>query len=192
MSSVSAPFGLRPSFHPSGTIRPAVGTITSATASNVFMNQPVRIDPGTGDILPAGAGAGTTLVGVMQGVEFTNSLGRRTVSNFWPTGTVTLDTDGGNILYYTQDQFITYAIQANGSVARTSLGAMGSYTAASGSLGTGLSTQLLDTATLADAADQLQIIGITKGPDNDWGDAFTVVDVQISQHQLLAARPAFA
>lgn len=192
MSSASAPFGLRPSYHPSGTIRPAVGTITSATASNVFMNQPVRIDPATGDILPAGAGAGTTFVGVMQGVEYTNQQGRRTVSNWWPTGTVTQDTDGGNVLYYTQDQFITYSIQANGSVARTSLGAMGSFTAASGSTGTGLSTQMLDTGTLADAADQMQIIGITKGPDNDWGDAFTVVDVQISQHQLLAARPAFA
>lgn len=192
MSSASAPFGLRPSFHPSGTIRPSVGTITSATAANVFTNQPVRIDPGTGDILPAGAGAGTTLVGVMQGVEYTNAQGRRTVSNWWPTGTVTQDTDGGNILYYTQDPFIVYAIQANGSIARTSLGAMGSYTAAAGSTATGLSSQTLDTGTLADAADQLQIIGITKGPDNDWGDAFTVVDVQIAQHQLLAARPAFA
>jgi hypothetical protein len=192
MSSASAPFGLRPSSHPSGVIRPSTGTITSATAANIFMNQPVRIDPTTGDILPAGAGAGTTFVGVFQGVEYTNAQGRRTVSNWWPTGTVTQDTDGGNIVTYTQDPFITYAIQANGSVARTSLGAMGSYTAASGSTGTGLSTQMLDTATLADAADQMQIMGITKGPDNDWGDAFTIVDVQISQHQLLAARPAFA
>lgn len=189
---VSAPFGLRPHFHPSGVIRPSFGTITSATAANVFANQPVRIDPATGDILPAGAGAGTTLVGVMQGVEYTTQQGRRAVSNWWPTGTVALDTDGGTILTYTQDPTIVYEIQANGVVARTSLGAMGSYTAASGSTGTGLSTQMLDTATLADAADQLQIIGITKGPDNDWGDPFTAVQVQISQHQLLAARPAFA
>lgn len=189
---LSAPFGLRPSFHPSGVIRPSVGTITSGTAANVFSNQPVRIDPATGDILPAGAGAGTTFVGVMQGVEFTNAQGRRTVSNFWPTGTVALAGDPDTILYYTQDPTIVYAIQANGAVARTSLGAMGSFTAASGSLGTGLSTQMLDTATLADAADQLQIIGITFSPDNIWGDPFTVVDVQISQHQLLAARPAFA
>lgn len=189
---LSAPFGLRPSFHPSGTIRPSFGTITSATASNVFSNQPVRIDPTTGDILPAGAGAGTTLVGVMQGVEYTNAQGRRTVSNWWPTGTVTQDTDGGTILTYTQDPTIVYEIQANGVVARTSLGAMASYTAASGSTGSGISTQMLDTATMADAADQLQIIGITKGPDNDWSDPFTVVQVQIAQHQLLAARPAFA
>lgn len=189
---VSAPFGLRPHFHPSGNIRPSFGTITSGTASNVFMNQPVRIDPATGDILPAGAGAGTTFVGVMQGVEYTNAQGRRTVSNWWPTGTVALDTDGGTILTYTQDPTIVYEIQANGVVARTSLGAMGSFTAAAGSTGTGLSTQMLDTATLADAADQLQIIGITLGPDNNWGDPFTAVQVQISQHQLLAARPAFA
>lgn len=188
----SAPFGLRPSFHPSGVIRPSIGTITSATAVNVFSQQPVRIDPATGDILPAAAGAGTTLVGVMQGVEFTNAQGRRTVSNFWPTGTVALAGDPDTILYYTQDPTIIYEIQANGQVPRTSLGAMASYTAAAGSLGTGLSTQTLDVATMADAADQLQIIGLTKGVDNDWNDPFTMVQVQISQHQLLAARPAFA
>lgn len=189
---LSAPFGLRPSFHPSGVIRPSIGTITSATAVNVFSQQPVRIDPATGDILPAAAGAGTTLVGVMQGVEFTNAQGRRTVSNFWPTGTVALAGDPDTILYYTQDPTIIYEIQANGQVPRTSLGAMASYTAAAGSLGTGLSTQTLDVATMADAADQLQIIGLTKGVDNDWNDPFTMVQVQISQHQLLAARPAFA
>lgn len=189
---LASPFGLRPHFHPSGVIRPSFGTITSGSAVNVFMNQPVRIDPATGDILPAGAGAGTTFVGVMQGVEYTNAQGRRTVSNWWPTGTVAQDTDGGTILTYTQDPTIVYEIQANGQVPRTSLGALASFTAAAGSQGTGLSTQSLDVATMADAADQLQIIGITRGPDNDWNDPFTAVQVQIAQHQLLAARPAFA
>lgn len=193
MSSVSAPFGLRPSYHPSGTIRPSVGTITSGSANNLFHNGPVRIDPTTGDILPATAGAANNLVGVMQGVEYTMANGRRTVSNWWPTGTVALTSQGpGTVLYYTQDPWITYAIQANGSVARTSLGALGSFTAQSGDTGTGLSTVMLDTASLADTADQLQIVGITKGPDNDWSDLFTVVDVQIANHQLVGPRPAFA
>lgn len=192
MSSVSAPFGLRPSYHPSGVIRPSVGTITSATAQNIFMNAPVKIDPATGDILPATAGAANNLVGVMQGVEFTNSLGRRTVSNWWPSGTVTLAPPPGNVVYYTQDPWIVYAIQANGSIARTKLGQIGSFTAQSGDLGTGLSTVMLDAASVAAAADQLQIVGIPKGPDNDWGDAFTVVDVQIANHQLVGPRPAFA
>lgn len=191
MSSVSAPFGLRPSYHPSGTIRPIAGTITSATGVNMFMNAPVRIDPATGDILPCAAGAGTTLVGVMQGVEWADNTGRWRVSNWWISGTVTTDAPP-TVVYYTQDQYITYAIQANGSIPRTALGAQASFTAQAGSTGTGLSTVTLDTASLADAADQLQIIGITQGPDNIWGDAFTIVDVQIAQHQLAAARPAFA
>jgi hypothetical protein len=191
MSSVSAPFGLRPVYHPSGEVRPRDGTITSGTAVNIFQNAPVRIDPTTGDILPATAGAGNTLVGVFQGVEYTNAQGRRTVSNWWPSGTVALAGDPGTIVYYTQDQFITYEIQANGSIPRTALGAMSSFTAQSGDTGTGLSTVMLSSA-VVDTASQLQIIGIRKGPDNDWGDAFTVVEVQIAQHQLLAARPAFA
>jgi hypothetical protein len=192
MSSVSAPFGLRPSYHPSGTIRPSVGTITSGTAFNIFMNAPVKIDPTTGDILPATAGAANNLVGVMQGVEFTNAQGRRTVANWWPTGTVTLTQPPGNVLYYTQDPWIVYAIQANGTIPRTLLGDLGSFTAQSGDTGTGLSTVMLDTASMGTAADQLQIVGITKGPDNDWGDLFTVVDVQIANHQLVGPRPALA
>ena len=192
MSSVNAPFGLRPVYHPSGTIRPRAGTITSGAAINMFMNAPIRIDPANGDIRPAAAGAGVTLVGVMQGVEFTNAQGRRTVSNWWPSGTVALAGDPGTIVYYTDDPFTVYEIQANGSIPRTSLGLQGSYTAQSGDLGTGLSTVTLDTATILAAADQLQIIGLRQAPDNIYGDAFTIVEVQIAQHQLLAARPAFA
>jgi hypothetical protein len=158
----------------------------------MFMNAPVLIDSATGDIRPATAGAANPLIGVMQGVEYTNAQGRRTVSNWWPTGTVALANDPGTVVYYTQDPWITYEIQANGVVARTSLGLIGSFTAQSGDTGTGLSTVTLDTATILAAQDQLQIVGITKGPDNDWGDAFTIVQVQIARHQLVGARPAFA
>lgn len=190
MSSVSAPFGLRPIFHPSGTIRPSVGTITSATAENIFNCGPVKIDPTTGDILSAAA-AGRA-IGVMQGVEYTNAQGRRTVTNWWPTGTVTLAADPGNVMYYTQDPWIMYEIQADGAVARTSLGAMGDWTALSGSTGTGLSTVMLATASLADTVQGLQILGLSGYPDNAWGDAFTIVQVQIAEHQLVANRPTLA
>lgn len=192
MSAASAPFGLRPSFHPSGIIRPSVGTITSAAAVNMFMNAPVLIDSATGDIRPATAGAANPLIGVMQGVEYTAQGGRRTVSNWWPTGTVAVAGDPDTIVYYTQDPWITYEIQANGSVARTALGLIGSFTAQSGNTATGISTVMLDTATLLAAQDQLQIVGITAGPDNVWGDAFTIVQVQIARHQLVGPRPAFA
>ena len=186
MSSVSAPYGLRPAFHPSGTIRPSVGALTSGHATNIFQNSPVRIDPTTGDIVQAAAGS--SAVGVFQGVEFTNAQGRRAVSNWWPANMVGTDA----VVYYTQDPWIVYEIQGNGSIARTSLGAMSDWTALSGNTGTGLSTVMLNTASLSDSIAGLQIIGIADGPDNAWGDAFTQVLVQIAEHQLVAARPAFA
>src|SRR6478752_5833364 len=134
MSSASAPFGLRPSYHPSGTIRPMSGTITSGSANNIYMNAPVKVDPTTGDILPAAAG--TRAVGAFQGVQYTNSQGRFTVSNWWATGTVGTQIE----CFYTWDPWTVYAIQSNTAVARTSLGAMANWTAQSGDSGTGLST----------------------------------------------------
>ena len=43
MPATSAPFGLRPVFHPSGTIRPVGTTIASAYNTAIFQNQPVAI-----------------------------------------------------------------------------------------------------------------------------------------------------
>lgn len=186
MSSASAPFGLRPAYHPSGTIRPKVGSITSGSANNVFMNSPCRIDLTTGDILQAAAGA--RAVGSFQGVQYVDSTGRFRVSNWWASGTVGTQVEA----FYTDDPWITYQIQANGSVARSSLGAMGNWTALSGDTLTGLSTVMLDTATLADTIFGLQIVGLTPGPDNNWGDAFTIVDVQIAMHQFVTNRPSLA
>lgn len=186
MSSVSAPYGLRPAFHPSGVIRPAVGTLTSGHANSIFQNSPVRVDLTTGDIVEAAAAS--RAVGVFQGVEYTNAQGRRTVSNWWAANTVGTQI----VVYYTQDPWIVYEIQADGSVARTSLGAMGDWTALSGNTGTGLSTVMLATATLLDTVQGLQIVGIVDGPDNAWGDAYTQVLVQIAEHQFVASRPTLA
>lgn len=48
MSSTSAPFGFRPSFHNSGQIRPKAYTIASGYAANVFSGDPVKlVDAGT-------------------------------------------------------------------------------------------------------------------------------------------------
>jgi hypothetical protein len=32
----------------------------------------------------------------------------------------------------------------------------------------------------------MRVIGLTPGPDNAWGDAFPIVQVQISEHQNVA------
>ena len=43
MSSTSAPYGFRPSFHNSGQIRPKAYTITSTYAASIFSGDPVKL-----------------------------------------------------------------------------------------------------------------------------------------------------
>ena len=45
MSATSAPFGLRPVYSPSGTVRPTAMSILTGYATNIFQNQPVKIVP---------------------------------------------------------------------------------------------------------------------------------------------------
>ena len=88
MSTTSAPFGLAVDYHPSGVTRPTMYSILTGYASNILQNQPVRIIPsstGEGTLAPAAIGA--TLIGTFQGVEWTDSDGRRRVSNKWTAST---------------------------------------------------------------------------------------------------------
>ena len=43
MSSTSAPFGFRASYHNSGQMRPKAYVITSAYAANIFSGDPVKL-----------------------------------------------------------------------------------------------------------------------------------------------------
>jgi hypothetical protein len=181
MASVSRPFGLRPAFSPSGVLRPTAYSIASAYAANILNNQPVKL-VAAGTI--EAAAAGDRFIGTFQGVEYTNTQGRRVVDNKWVSGTVGSDI----ICYVTLDPSIVYEIQANGSITLAEIGNQANFTTAgTGSTVTGISEMMLDTATLTAAASAgLRIIGIAAGPDNAAGDAFTIVQVQISEHQNVA------
>lgn len=189
MSAVSAPYGLRPSFSPSGIIRPKKGTITNSLAANIFMNAPCKFVAATGCI--SVAAPAERALGAFQGVEYVNAQGRPTVSNFWPTGN-TVFANSEISAYYIDDPYMSYEIQANGSLVQASMGHYADWTAQAGSLGTGLSTVMLDTATLGTAINGLQIWGISIAPDNLFGDAFTMVEVRIAEHQFLADSPTLA
>jgi hypothetical protein len=186
MSTVSAPFGLRPAYSPSGVVRPTAYTIASTYGANILDSQPVAI-AADGTIVAAAAGA--RFIGTFCGVEFTNTQGRRVVDNKWISGTVGTDI----VAYVTLDPSIVYEIQANGSIGVSDIGSQADFTTAgTGSTVTGLSTMMLDTATLTNSASQgLRIIGIASGPNNTPGDAFTIVQVQISEHQNVADRVAY-
>jgi hypothetical protein len=188
MSTTSTPFGFQPVYHASGFVRPAAFTLANNAAVTLLQYQPVAINTSTGVVTPATVG--DAFVGTFMGVEFTDGDGRRRVSNKFLANTPATDVTA----YITRDPAIVYQIQANGSVNISNIGNQynfGSITA--GSTVVGLSQAVLDTASVVSSGStaQLRVIGITPGPDNAWGDAYTIVQVQISEHQDVATINAY-
>lgn len=178
MSSVSSPFGLKPAFHPSGIIRQLQNTIASGLPSDIYQFSPVAI---AADGTLVAAAPDTRIVGAFMGVEWTGTDGRRRVGNRWEANTVGTEI----VAYYTEDPYLIYEIQADGSIAQTEIGQQYDWTALSGNNTTGLSSVALDTASAAANAG-LRIIGVNPASDNAVGDDFTIVQVQISEHQYVA------
>ena len=190
MSLTAAPFGLRPVQKLGGSpvSMSLQSTITSGYATAIGLYDPVKLVAGvlqraTG--LAATDGASLTvggIVGCFMGVEFTDANGRRQESNQWLASLVATSITA----YYTMDQYITYEIQANGSIAQSQVGAQCDFaTVGPASTVTGLSGAALDTSTLSTAVQkELRIVGLTPGPFNAYGDAFTIVQVQIAKHQF--------
>lgn len=194
MSAFAAPFGLKPLYHPSGTIRPKALDITSGYNTNIFQYTPVALNPGNITpgvqglvIFPAVSGP---IIGSFMGVEYqpADGSGRR-YTNRWLANTVATQV----VAYYTDDQLITYEIQANGTLAENAVGAQYNITAEAGNTTTGFSTVALDTGTAnpTTGSNLLKVVGLTAGPLNAWGDAFPIVQVQIANHQFTATRAAF-
>jgi hypothetical protein len=186
MSASNAPFGLRPAFHPSGLDRATAlaDGITSTFGSAILKGQPVKYVTG-GVIQPAAAG--DAFVGAFAGVEFTDTTGRHRVSNNWPASTAYQT--GSCTAYFYADPNIVYEIQADGSLAQTSIGDEADLTnTTAGSTTTGLSQCTLST-TLVGAGNsaQMRIVNLAPYPDNNWGDSFTIVRAVIAEFQFAGA-----
>jgi hypothetical protein len=194
MSSTLAPFGMRPLFHPTGLDRAQnmIGAIVSGHAFNLFKFAPVALNT-SGLIIPDSST--TDFIGVFAGVQYPDSLGRPTFSNNWVSGTVTGTGPIWVFVWTTPD--IVYEVQANGSVVQAALGDQANFSATagqtqtSGSTLTGLSTCAIS-STLAGAGVQgkVRIYDLQRRPDNDWGDTYTIVQVQIAQHQYVSDKLA--
>lgn len=187
MSSTASPNGLAPINHPSGVVRPFAMTILTGYATAIYQNQPVKIVPSsTGEGTIAAAAVGDRFIGTFQGVEWTDSDGRRRVSNKWTASTAATEV----VAYVTIDQTITYSIQSSAALAITDIGKQFDFTTGAGNATTGISSQSLDAASAA-ANASLRVIGLVPGPDNAWGDTYVNVLVQISEHQNTADVAAY-
>ena len=187
MSATSAPFGLRPAFHPSGLDRAQAlaNGIVSAYATDILKGQPVKYV--TGGTIEEVTGT-EAFVGAFAGVEWTDTTGRRRVSNYWPA--LTAYQTGSCVAYFYNDPNIVYEIQADGIVNQSAIGDEANFSnLTAGSTTTGLS-QCTMSATLAGANNvgQVRIVDIAPYPGNDWGDAFTIVRVTVAEHQFAQVR----
>lgn len=190
MTTTAQPFGLRPSSHPSGIIRPVAYTIASGYAANIFQNQPVRIAPTTGAGQTEGtivaAAVGEAFVGTFQGVEFTDSDGRYRVSNKWTASTSATTITA----YVTTDPTIVYEVQTNANVTVADIGKQYDFAnQTSGNTTTGLSTASLDVASAA-ANASVRLINLGTAIQDTATDAYLTVEVQISEHQFVADKAA--
>jgi len=199
MSSTSAPFGLRPAFHPSGLDRAQAlaNGITSGYSTQILKGQPVAYSASAGVIIPLttapAAGSAVAWSGAFSGVEWTDTTGRRRVSNYWPASTAY--TTGSCVAYFYNDQNIVYEIQADGSMAQTTIGNEYNFTnTTAGSSTTGLSQATLGASTAAGngVQGQMRVVDLAPNVDNAWGDSYTVVRVVNSASQFFGTVNAIA
>lgn len=187
MSATSAPFGFVPIYHPTGNARGTAydGVISAAYATSIYKYQPVYINAG---VLEPGDGS-VDLLGVFAGVEYQEAGTLRWVeSNYWPASTSFV---AGTIRAYVwDDPNIVYRVQADGSIAAGNIGdqADGTNLTANGS---GLSQATLNhTLVGASSQGQWRIVNLYNDLSNVWGDAYTIVNVQIAQQQYISNKVA--
>lgn len=195
MSSTSAPFGFRASFHNSGNMRPKAYTVASTYAANIFSGDPVKlvdagtIQLGTSDGTRSGTTDGIALLGIFVGCQYSDASGKPTISPFWPTGTTATDitawvVDDPETLFEAQ---YTNPGTPGTTTMQTAVGEECDWTVASpgGSTQTGLSTTQL--GVIQATSGQFQITGFGNEIKDSLTDAYIVAIVRINEHSYKAA-----
>lgn len=181
MTATATPFGFLPVRHKGGgIIRPTEldNGIASGYAANIFCGDPVKLAT-TGTLQLAAATE--AIDGVFIGCEYTDAAGERQIRNYWPTGTVATDI----VARWYRDSNIIYAVQADATVAQTAIGAAADHIVGSGNTKSGKSTTSLDATVVAAASSaQWKIEDLYREVGNEWGDAFTILEVTINERAL--------
>jgi len=217
MSTTFKPFGLKPVYHPSGLDRavPFVGTNTFVTGTtftapyslsageSFFQYQPVSLTASGQLTIANQTAASGTVYGVFDGVEYTTAEGRRTVGK--SASKLTLDAATQIVFWIFSDPALVYEAQVNGSATTAYIGRQynfdttTNYTTADGyTIGTGgagfSTTALLATPVATTVQGQVRVVGLGRevayptGELNAWGDAYTIVQVQIANNTFVAPK----
>lgn len=181
MSATLKPYGLRPvrSRH-GGEIRSQrlVGGFASGYAANVTVGAPLKlVTGGTFQLAAATEAISAVFAGVLM-----EDGGVWQQSQYWASGRTY--TKPPQVLYYNVRQH-EFAIQADGSVAQTAIGAASDWIAGTDNLKAGTSGGMIDaTVEAAGTSAQLKIIDLFEKPGNTWGDTYTEVIVMVNELNL--------
>jgi hypothetical protein len=217
MSTTFRPFGMKPAFHPSGLDRAVPFAGTNSFVTGVSYNAPYSLSAGqsfyqyqpvgitaSGQLTIAATAAATSPVyGVFDGVEYTTAEGRRTVGK--SISKASLDAASAIVFWIFQDPALVYEIQAAGSVTSAAIGSQYNFSAGTnqttadgytiGTGGAGFSTTALAASAVASGAQgQVRVVGLGRevaypsGELNNWGDTYTIVQVEISNNTFRAPK----
>ena len=217
MSTVFQPFGMKPAYHPSGLDRsvPFAGTNSYVTGvsytapyslssgQSFYQYQPVGITSSGQLTIAATAAATSPVYGVFDGVEYTTAEGRRTLGK--NASKATLDAATSIVFWIFQDPELVYEIQSAGSVTSAAIGSEYNFSATSGNTtadgyvigtgGAGFSTTAIAASAVASGAQgQVRVVGLGRevaypaGNTNNWGDTYTIVQVQIANNTFRAPK----
>ena len=188
------PFGLRPVKHQTGSAQVVAHAIQdgipSGYATDLYRGTPVAYDSNGHVVIAAN---GSDFVGAFAGVEYTDSNGRREFADRWTANTVATEV----VVYIYDDPGIVYEMQADGSLAQSAIGDQADISAGAGhTVADGDNTVQVSHAALsstlkgAGVQGMFRIVDKSLDPSNDWGDSFTVVQVQVARHQFVAPKTA--
>ena len=190
MANVSRPRGLSP-----------VGTLTGASYNEQGQLFAVANDAtntyAIGDIVTSSTGSDANGIAYVTKMTADTSLPLGVIVGIRPvdpgvslqglnvdlTKLYLSQSSGLRYIYVITDPNVVYEIQADGSMAQTSVGNEYLFTnITSGSSTTGLSQATLGSATAVGNGNQgqMRVVDLGQGVDNAWGDSYTVVRVQLS------------
>ena len=187
-------FGLRPIMRVGNT--PSIQgqskyEIDAGETNAIFNGEPVVVDlnTSTGGYLVTAA-AGTSMVGVLNGVLFTDATtSKPTFSNFYPAATTPANSEDITA-FVNDDPFQEYIIASDATLGGTlalrksKIGLTYATTAAAGSTTTGKSSIQLGISTGATTAKQLRVVRVAEDPENqDQTAANCSVVVKVNLHQ---------
>jgi hypothetical protein len=222
MATTLKPFGLKPVYHPSGldratpfigtnTYGPGSGTYTApyslSAGQSFYQYQPVGLNASGQLTIAAPAAATSPVFGVFDGVEFTDSQGRRSVAKW--ASKATLDASTDIVFWIFSDPEVVYEAQVEGSATTAYLGRQYNFSTSSGYAttsgtsigngGAGFSTTALNATPVASGSQgQVRVVGLGRevayppGETNQWGDTYTIVQVKIANNSFVAPKASQA